>query len=303
MRTLYWDSGRPEDCFDNPNCRWGDPSYILEPGDPGYVPWTPPGPQPQPIVKPKPRQYQPAFIAANVEGSKTMSTFQFVIIPNPKNPQRPFRARPSLGEPVPEADFLNAVAADSGVARADVDKVTRSLFKVMVGYLRTTRTVGPVLDLFRAFPSIGGSFANNSPVDSELKAGIGFTIAPTPEAQAAMTADLSVEKVDEHGTIKPVIDSIQLSPGGQISVYSTTAAFQISGDHFRGSGQGQPWPKVYLLDADMGTPAQLSVFACSQTELLVQPVPAGTTGTRHLKIVAGWDETLFTVSEPLTAAT
>ncbi|MCX6898361.1 MAG: hypothetical protein NT105_06635 [Verrucomicrobia bacterium] len=286
--------------MDNPNCRWGDPSYILEPGDPGYVPW-PPGPQPKPPTKHK--QYAPAFVPAKVEGSNTMSTFQFVILPNPRNTQRPFRARPDLGEAVPQDDYLNAVATDAGVARPDVEKVIRSLFKVMVGYLRLTRPIGPVLDLFRAFPSITGSFATNTPVDSELKAGIGFTIAPTPEAQAAMTTDLSVEKVDEHGTIKPVIDSIQLSPGGQMSVYSTTAAFQISGDHFRGSGQNQPWPKVYLLDSNMGTPAQLSVFACSQTELLVQPVPTGTTGTRYLKIVAGWDETLFTVSEELTLAT
>ena len=232
-----------------------------------------------------------------------MSTFQFVIIPNPKNPQRPFRARPSLGDAVPEGEFLDAVAADSGVARGDVEKTLKSVFKVMVGYLRITRPVGPVLDLFRGLPTIGGSFANNSPVDTELKAGVGFSIAPTPEAKAAMTTDLSVEKVDEHGTIKPEIDAIQLSPGGDIGVYSTTAAFQVSGDHFRGSGQGQPWAKAYLLDSNMGTPVQLSVFACSQTELLIQPAPTGTTGTRYLKIVAGWDDTLFTVSEALTAAT
>ncbi len=35
MRTAYWDSGLR---FDDPNLRWGDPSYLLEPGDPGYVP-------------------------------------------------------------------------------------------------------------------------------------------------------------------------------------------------------------------------------------------------------------------------
>jgi hypothetical protein len=41
MRTAYFDSGDPEMYFDNPNLRWGDPSYLLEPGDPGYVPPTP----------------------------------------------------------------------------------------------------------------------------------------------------------------------------------------------------------------------------------------------------------------------
>jgi hypothetical protein len=122
--------------------------------------------------------------------------------------------------------------------------------------------------------------------------------------------------VDEQGTIKPEIHSIVLSGGTQsggsggntpnavsTDTYSTTAAFRVSGDHFRGSGQNQPWPTVYLLDSNMANPAQLAVYACSQTELLVQPAPTGTTGTRYLKIVAGWDSDQFTVSEPLTAAT
>lgn len=38
MRTAYWDTTDPEMYFDNPNLRWGSPAYLLEPGDPGYVP-------------------------------------------------------------------------------------------------------------------------------------------------------------------------------------------------------------------------------------------------------------------------
>lgn len=37
MRIATWDSNDPEMHFDNPNLRWGSPSYLLEPGDPGYV--------------------------------------------------------------------------------------------------------------------------------------------------------------------------------------------------------------------------------------------------------------------------
>ena len=44
MRTLSWDDGTL--FFDDPNAYWGDPSYVLEPGDPGYVvPAPPPGTQ------------------------------------------------------------------------------------------------------------------------------------------------------------------------------------------------------------------------------------------------------------------
>ncbi len=35
MKTATWGSGLR---WDDPNLRWGDPSYVLEPGDPGYVP-------------------------------------------------------------------------------------------------------------------------------------------------------------------------------------------------------------------------------------------------------------------------
>jgi|APTNR8051073442_1049403.scaffolds.fasta_scaffold25735_2 hypothetical protein len=48
MKTLYWDAvdenGQPY-TWDNPNLRWGTPSYVLEPGDPGY---TPPATSPTP---------------------------------------------------------------------------------------------------------------------------------------------------------------------------------------------------------------------------------------------------------------
>jgi hypothetical protein len=41
MRTVNYDSGDPEIRFDNPNLYWGNPGYLLEPGDPGYVPSIP----------------------------------------------------------------------------------------------------------------------------------------------------------------------------------------------------------------------------------------------------------------------
>jgi hypothetical protein len=34
MQTIKWDQGFK---WDDPNSRWGDPSYLLQPGDPGYV--------------------------------------------------------------------------------------------------------------------------------------------------------------------------------------------------------------------------------------------------------------------------
>ena len=41
MKPAFWDSGIR---WDDPNLRWGDPSYLLEPGDPGYVAGPPVSP-------------------------------------------------------------------------------------------------------------------------------------------------------------------------------------------------------------------------------------------------------------------
>jgi hypothetical protein len=38
MKILHWNDGS---VWGDPNLRWGNPSYRLEPGDPGYVPWPP----------------------------------------------------------------------------------------------------------------------------------------------------------------------------------------------------------------------------------------------------------------------
>lgn len=38
MKTACWDSNLN---YDDPNLRWGNPAYLLEPGDPGYVPPVP----------------------------------------------------------------------------------------------------------------------------------------------------------------------------------------------------------------------------------------------------------------------
>ena len=47
MRPMRWGDGSR---YNNPNARWGSPSYILEPGDPGYVIPAPPA---DAISKPK----------------------------------------------------------------------------------------------------------------------------------------------------------------------------------------------------------------------------------------------------------
>lgn len=50
MKPVTWDSGVR---WDDPNLRWGTPSYLLEPGDPGYVPDPNSASYPQTSTQPK----------------------------------------------------------------------------------------------------------------------------------------------------------------------------------------------------------------------------------------------------------
>jgi len=65
MKTIRFDEGFK---FDDKNNRWGDPSYQLEPGDPGYVPPDSPSqPQtPQKTKRMKRQNYYPSRIADQV---------------------------------------------------------------------------------------------------------------------------------------------------------------------------------------------------------------------------------------------
>ena len=70
MKTLYWDAINPFTglpfTWDDLNIRWSDPSYYLEPGDPGFVPYDSPSPIPTKTKKTKHmkrQNYYPSRVA------------------------------------------------------------------------------------------------------------------------------------------------------------------------------------------------------------------------------------------------
>ena len=72
MKPLHWNAINPLTgtpfTWGDPNLRWGDPSYYLEPGDPGFVPYTTPAPNPaKPKSKSMKRQpYYPSRVAEQI---------------------------------------------------------------------------------------------------------------------------------------------------------------------------------------------------------------------------------------------
>lgn len=56
MKTVYWNDPDPRVRWGNPNLRWSSPSYLLEPGDPGYVELQPGQPGYVPPISPTPNK-------------------------------------------------------------------------------------------------------------------------------------------------------------------------------------------------------------------------------------------------------
>ncbi|MBE2281901.1 MAG: hypothetical protein IAE77_00410, partial [Prosthecobacter sp.] len=120
MKTLYWDAinpftGKPF-TWDDPNLRWGSPSYYLEPGDEGFVPYPAPAPKPAAKKKKPFRRKTAANTPATPNPANTMPTFKYHTAPNPKGG---FTTRPVLGEPVTDETFFNIAATKSGGLTAD----------------------------------------------------------------------------------------------------------------------------------------------------------------------------------------
>ena len=81
-KTLYWDAINPFTgtpfTWDDPNLRWGDPSYYLEPGDPGFVPY--PGQilssPAKPTTKPKKMKHQVYYPTRTAEQILWLDNFR-----------------------------------------------------------------------------------------------------------------------------------------------------------------------------------------------------------------------------------
>lgn len=70
MKTLHWDAinpftGQPF-TYDDPNLFWGDPSYYLEPGDPGFTPYLSVNEPPQKTKRMKHQAYYPTNSPAQI---------------------------------------------------------------------------------------------------------------------------------------------------------------------------------------------------------------------------------------------
>ena len=235
MKTLYWDSinpftGQPF-AWGDPNLRWGSPSYYLEPGDAGFVPY--PGMAP-PAKKKKPFRRAPKGTASAPNPTprphNIMATFRYNVAPNSNGG---FTTRPVLDEPVTDATLLDLIATDTGLSKEQVTTVLNKTLDRILECSSGCAYSNGFLGRLRFRPTSGGS--QTAPGDfnnaDELNAGV--ALAFTADTLSTWRGTLTLESMGELGKVSPHIASILSQDNGQEDAYKPGTLIELSGHNLR----------------------------------------------------------------------
>lgn len=229
--------------------------------------------------------------------------FKYIVIPNPSSTTRPFRAIADLGPSVEEPEFLAKVVALSGKDLATVTAVLQAVFAAILFFVRDTRRINTVLGLFTSQPTISGSFPTADPSAEDVKKGIDFTIAPSPEQRAAMIAGLSIEKTGEQGPTMPHVDGVTLQPGNHNNACKALGMLQVRGQNLRDGTAGAP-PSAILTDFDGSLPVTLVTMTSTegQAQFSIPATLTSDVGHKLLVLTAtvGANTRTTTYATPLT---
>jgi hypothetical protein len=270
MKTLHWDAinpftGKPF-TWDDPNLRWGDPSYYLEPGDEGFVPYGTPAPKPAPKKKPFRRKAK-AKTPEPTNPTTTMPTFQYHVAPNPKGG---FTTRPVLGDPVTDEVFFNIAASKGGGLTAD--QIKTALNAVLDTALECSSGCAfsnGLLGRLRFRPTSGGSMPGPADFNNPDEMNCDVALSITAETRDAWRATLTLESQGEVGKLSPVIDSILSQENGAPGKYAPGTMIELSGDR---------------LDIDKSDPQQ-GVFLRSGSNPEVRATVYGTITPTSLSVL------------------
>lgn len=304
MKTLYWDSGDPFDCFDNPNCFFDDTGIgrRREAGDPGYVVWFPPGYVPP--AKPKKKKpfrrkakTQTSNDISNPNPSTTMSTFKYNVAPNPNGG---FTTRPVLGTLVTEQFFIQRMVALTSLTQPQCEAAFDAVFDIICGCTAGCDHATDIRGRLRFRPTSGGSSPTPDGFNNAEEINADAAISLTSAKRDDWRAGLTLESMGEVGKVSSTIDSILSQENGQANVYVPGTMEVLNGDRlafnkdnvlegvFVRSGNNA---EVRLTVYGTVTPTSLSVF-----------MPANLTGPltfRHAAFINGSVRS-FTYMTPVT---
>ncbi len=234
MKPLHFDAinpftGKPF-TFDDPNLFFGSPSFYLEPGDEGFVPYPDMIRPPKPKKKTFHRRRQAASGSATPNPTEIMSFFKCNVA---HNSQGGFTTRPTLGSSVAEAQFFDAVAAACGVPRAQCesvfDAVVDTILSCGAGCAQSTGLRGRL----RFRPTSGGSSSTPDGFNNAEQINADVAISLTAEARDTWRAGLTIQSQGEVGKLSPQVDAILSQETGAQDKYAPGTLIDIRGENLR----------------------------------------------------------------------
>jgi hypothetical protein len=282
MKTVIFDDPDPRLVMDNPNLHWGDPSYLLEEGDPGYVELQPGQPG---YVPPAPRRKPPRRPAISLESLNlppNMQPFRYVI----SLIKGIFTAKPVLRDAMRAGEYLDTLATRSQLTRAQVEKLITEQAALHIELARQGIPVEFILKRFRMQPTCGGRYPSPDPDSTEVGTTLSLSLIVHPDEIDKLRVDCPLEKVGETGELGPEVESVRSRPGNVVLRFGVglAAGTEVNGDNFRLRRSDAPWPTAELVPVAGGASLSLAVLDCTPTRLVLGGAPAGTAGAYFLKV-------------------
>lgn len=301
MKPLLWDSINPFTgtpfTWDDPNLRWGDPSYYLEPGDPGFVPY--PGqvlPKPKEKKKPFRRTPRPKTQPQPTQPN-TMSTFRYNVAPNSNGG---FTTRAHRGDPVDQTTMLDTISTAAGVTPAQAESVLRSFFDQVLAATAVSGWTPSFLDTLTFRPTSGGSsptpegFHNADDLNADVA--LSF-LAPKI---AAWRSSLSIQSLGEVGKVLPIVESVIRQSDSAAGKYTAGGLIQLRGNHL--NFDKTDLTQGVFLKPGSGAEVRVTEYATIQPQSVIVLVPTGLTGPLTLRVAAYINGSVrtSTYTDPLT---
>jgi lipoprotein-anchoring transpeptidase ErfK/SrfK len=291
MKPISWDEGSR---YDDPNLRWGSPSYRLEPGDPGYVPWPP-------EREPKRKRQRPS-LPKPTNLPENMDPFPYI---TRTGTQGQITTGPDYRGTKSAEEVFAEIQTRLGATPLTIQSVLTTFHEIVIDWCKQGWKVAPIADLLGYRFTSGGSEDDSDfqPTFANLN------IAPAAQwgeaGRARAEAEFSAENTGHQGRIIPVVIRVTDNWSGLPDKYTAAKSVLIELGNRKGRLEFDRanGSKVQFRKADNSLIEASDYGEPGRTKITAQ-VPAGTTGPLTVVVTMMINGALRTGEYPetLTAA-
>ena len=316
MKELFFDSEDPLDCYDNPNCFFNEDGIGMrrEPGDPGYVPWSP-GPEPAPLPR-RPRRRRAALSRDQNPPTQNIpinmdQNLHFNVVPKPGGG---YTTRIVTQEDLPTAELVastQAALAARGITLTaeQIAAVGEELSKVRIAALARGRVVRRAFGYFTDEPTVGGVHADPDflPTLDNMNPNVRTRLAP--DGQALFESLIHFQREAVLGDKAPTVTRVYDATTRTTDRLTLGAPFRLTGP---GDFGPEPDPAVTTLGVFLqrtgGTRVRVGVFSeWTPSEIFgTWPATLDGTGPAELRVVTQYlgnsQPSTFVYGVPITVS-